>query len=557
MSSIISLRGNGVIGISYGEMDLLKSSLKVARDKSVEVSRQVNRARTNIKIDRSSYRAKIAEDELSRIYREASKNQQDLNRVISNVEYAIKSFKRTDEQCAARIRLIGHGYEVENKIDGFLEGVKSLWNSGKEAFFKMSDSAEEWMDRHPLIVNIVCLVGDGLIFGATVAEVIASGGAALGSPITWATLADSGNSFIDRAVKIYNNISNGSNKGFNLLETSSKWALGDDLGGIVYDSYENIMMVSSLASLGKGALKLGKKIPGLVKSGGDLIKNGGKIFDKLKDIGKIGLESIISTFSNFKTNITKAGKGIEKSVNQFKNVNKESHFLLDPKGNRIPLNENGEIIKDGKGFYEKFKGLLDGSLKVESKVVETADGRRINAGLHIVENEKKAIDSIKFNKIDEGKAVGNIEGVGEAKDYEKYSTLIDSKVKEVEKAYLPNTLSKTFTDSNYRTVITEDKIIVYRTFGGRADAGGSFVTTISAESRIQAKIDTALLPSWGNSRMYEAVIEVPKGEILNIGKVAEQATESGSKLVGGGDQVVLPLDWSLNWIKEIRLVPSK
>ncbi|WP_207640785.1 RNase A-like domain-containing protein [Clostridium hydrogeniformans] len=414
MSSIISLRGNGVIGISYGEMDLLKSSLKVARDKSVEVSRQVNRARTNIKIDRSSYRAKIAEDELSRIYREASKNQQDLNRVISNVEYAIKSFKRTDEQCAARIRLIGHGYEVENKIDGFLEGVKSLWNSGKEAFFKMSDSVEAWMDRNPLVVNLVCVTGDALILGGTIAGIIASGGTALGSPITWATLADSGNSFIDRAVKIYNNIANGSNEGFNLLETSSKWALGDDLGGIVYDSFENIMMVSSLASLGKGALKIGKKLPGMIKSGGDLIKNGGKIFDKLKDIGKIGLESITSTFSDFKTNITKAGKGIEKSVSQFKNVNKESHFLLDPKGNRIPLNENGEIIKDGKGFYEKFKGMLDGSLKVESKVVETADGRRINAELHIVENEKKAIDSIKFNKIDEGKAVGNIEGAAEA-----------------------------------------------------------------------------------------------------------------------------------------------
>lgn len=57
--------------------------------------------------------------------------------------------------------------------------------------------------------------------------------------------------------------------------------------------------------------------------------------------------------------------------------------------------------------------------------------------------------------------------------------------------------------------------------------------------------------------MYEAVIEVPKGEILNIGKVAEQITESGAKLVGGGDQVVLPLNWDLNWIKEIRIVPSK
>ncbi|MCC3866899.1 hypothetical protein K0039_01645 [Terrisporobacter mayombei] len=78
-----------------------------------------------------------------------------------------------------------------------------------------------------------------------------------------------------------------------------------------------------------------------------------------------------------------------------------------------------------------------------------------------------------------------------------------------------------------------------------------------AESRIQAKIDSTLLPSWGNSRMYEAVIEVPKGEILNIGKVAEQITESGSKLAGGGDQVVLPLNWDSRWITKIRLVPPK
>lgn len=93
----------------------------------------------------------------------------------------------------------------------------------------------------------------------------------------------------------------------------------------------------------------------------------------------------------------------------------------------------------------------------------------------------------------------------------------------------------------------------YVQIGGLA-AGGSFVTTNPAESRIQA--DTALLPSWGNSRMYEAVIEVPKGEILNIGKVAEQTTESSTKLIGNGDQVVLPLNWDLNWIKEIKVVPS-
>ena len=37
--------------------------------------------------------------------------------------------------------------------------------------------------------------------------------------------------------------------------------------------------------------------------------------------------------------------------------------------------------------------------------------------------------------------------------------------------------------------------------------------------------------------MYEATIKVPEGETLNIGKVAEQYTMSGTKFKGGGDQV--------------------
>ncbi|AJQ29642.1 transposase protein [Pelosinus fermentans JBW45] len=56
--------------------------------------------------------------------------------------------------------------------------------------------------------------------------------------------------------------------------------------------------------------------------------------------------------------------------------------------------------------------------------------------------------------------------------------------------------------------------------------------------------------------MYEAVIIIPKGQILNIGKVAEQYTKSGAKLEGQVDQVLLPKNWSLEWIKEIHVIPS-
>ena len=35
---------------------------------------------------------------------------------------------------------------------------------------------------------------------------------------------------------------------------------------------------------------------------------------------------------------------------------------------------------------------------------------------------------------------------------------------------------------------------------------------------------------------YEAVIEIPKGEVLNIGRVAEQNTKTGALLKGDADQ---------------------
>ncbi|MFC0746119.1 T7SS effector LXG polymorphic toxin [Enterococcus faecalis] len=142
--------------------------------------------------------------------------------------------------------------------------------------------------------------------------------------------------------------------------------------------------------------------------------------------------------------------------------------------------------------------------------------------------------------------------------YGEYSTKIDSKVIEIEKANLPDGLKKTYTDNYYRTVESVDELKTYRTFGGNADAGGGFATTEPAVSRIDAKMDTALLPEWKNSRMYEAEITIPKGEKLNIGKVAPQINDkTGTVLKGGADQILLPQDWPLEWITDIRVVPSK
>lgn len=139
----------------------------------------------------------------------------------------------------------------------------------------------------------------------------------------------------------------------------------------------------------------------------------------------------------------------------------------------------------------------------------------------------------------------------------KYSTNIDDKVRIVDKQELPDWVKDSFIDGNYRTVVTKDTVTLYRTFGGGAKIDGSFATTRPAGNRINAKLESALVPDWKNSREFEAVIEVPKGQFLNIGKVEKQYTKTGALLQGGGDQILLPRGWSSDWIKEVRRVPSR
>lgn len=127
----------------------------------------------------------------------------------------------------------------------------------------------------------------------------------------------------------------------------------------------------------------------------------------------------------------------------------------------------------------------------------------------------------------------------------------------VDQDKLPESLSSTFAEGEYQTIVTGEDITLYRSFGGKADAGGAFATTRPAESRIQAKLDLALLPEWGNSRAYEAEIQIPAGQRVNIGIVAPQTIKgSGTLLPGGAVQILLPKDWTLEWITKIRVVPS-
>lgn len=146
----------------------------------------------------------------------------------------------------------------------------------------------------------------------------------------------------------------------------------------------------------------------------------------------------------------------------------------------------------------------------------------------------------------------------------KFKTKLgENNIKEIKKQDLPDVIVSSFKNKEYKTYITTDNIILYRVYGltpsGKAGAKqlGAFATTEFAESRIDVKMRLALNPQWKNSLYIEEKIVVPKNVVLNIGIVAPVKLLSGTILEGGADQVLLPENWSEEWVVGYRFVTSE
>jgi hypothetical protein len=131
------------------------------------------------------------------------------------------------------------------------------------------------------------------------------------------------------------------------------------------------------------------------------------------------------------------------------------------------------------------------------------------------------------------------------------NTAINDKVRLVDKDTLRPSDVETFRGAEYVTVETTKKATVYRKFGGSDDQAklhGGFASTTQNANRQQ----TAVYPKWSNSR-FEAEIEIPSGQKLNLGTVGEQPPSSSiPKYRGGADQILLPRNWSSDWVKSVR-----
>lgn len=152
----------------------------------------------------------------------------------------------------------------------------------------------------------------------------------------------------------------------------------------------------------------------------------------------------------------------------------------------------------------------------------------------------------------------------------KYKTILEGNVVDAEQeAILPEWLANSFENKTYHTFITKVPLFLYRIFGQIAASNhpaaaikgarslGVFASTEFAESRCDAKLRLALKPQWLNTQMYEEKILLPANQTIIVGKVASVPLLNGELLPGGAEQVILPKDWSEEWIVGYRRVTGR
>lgn len=100
---------------------------------------------------------------------------------------------------------------------------------------------------------------------------------------------------------------------------------------------------------------------------------------------------------------------------------------------------------------------------------------------------------------------------------------------------LPTPVANTFRSASYTEVTLTKSTTLYRAHGGNAGPLGNFWTGTKPAGPLQAQIDLALAPEWGNTATQVTRINVPAGTTIYEGAASAQGG-----LVGGGNQVFIP-----------------
>lgn len=105
---------------------------------------------------------------------------------------------------------------------------------------------------------------------------------------------------------------------------------------------------------------------------------------------------------------------------------------------------------------------------------------------------------------------------------------------------LPDEVASTFRSSSYTMSGLSEATTLYRVYGGKAGQLGSYWSRVKPSGPLQAQLDSALNPAWGNSATSVATTRVPAGTTIYEGAAASQPIGGGGSLLGGGSQVYIP-----------------
>lgn len=100
---------------------------------------------------------------------------------------------------------------------------------------------------------------------------------------------------------------------------------------------------------------------------------------------------------------------------------------------------------------------------------------------------------------------------------------------------LGEAVAGTFRGGSYIQAVTQEATTLYRAYGGSAGEFGSYWSRTAPTGPLQARIDSALLPQWGNTAEKVSTMTVPKGTTIYEGFAAPQGN-----LMGGGSQIFIP-----------------
>ncbi len=107
-------------------------------------------------------------------------------------------------------------------------------------------------------------------------------------------------------------------------------------------------------------------------------------------------------------------------------------------------------------------------------------------------------------------------------------------------------VASTFRSGSYTGEVLQSETMLYRVYGGESGPIGSYWSRTAPSGPMQAQIDSALNPAWGNTATNVATIRVPAGTTIYDGVAAAQSLPGGGTLLGGGSQVYIPKvnpDW--------------